>query len=138
MLKQRLEQLRRLNGEKHLNFISAMNYFMDNIANNIEWLRHEKIFSAFPQCDRLLLPVAAHYGESVKITSRLLFWVKSQQFICGAMEFSNHLFVVLYFFEDMSRGLAAASSFSTPMKFFRLLEINSEECREYNGRLLRR
>ncbi len=132
MLKQRLEWLRRLNGEKHLNFISAMKYFMDNIANHIEWLHHEKIFSAFPRCDQLILPVAAYYGEQMRITSRLFFWVKSQQFICGATEFSNHLFVVLYFFEDVCMGLAAASSFSTPMKFFRLLEINVEECREYN------
>ena len=106
-----------LNGEKHLNFISAMKYFVDNIASHIEWLRHEKIFSAFPRCDQLLLAVAVHYGEQVRIISRLFFWVKSQQFICGVTEFSNHLMVILYFFEDMCMGLAAASSFSTPMKF---------------------
>lgn len=122
MFKQRLEKLQWLSVGKNTNAIAAMTYFMENIASTVLFRRHEKFFGLSNPFCSLVMPIAQYYGQQVRVTSTLIYRLRAHDFVCGAAEFSNRLFAMLYFFEDEQVGIAAVSPLSAPMKFFKLLE----------------
>lgn len=128
MFKQRLERLRWLSTEKNISTITAMAYFFENVAASATLLQHEKFIGVLNPFYSLALPVAQYYGEQVAITSMLIFCLKTHHFLYGVAEFSNQLFAMLYFFEDVNVGVASVSPIAAPMEFFRL-DCLENKCR---------
>ena len=105
-------------------FADAMNYFFDHIADNRslcddgEPLQENTKFYV-----ELLKPVAQYFGidRESYISIMLLTKMNGAEFVHGSVCLSNGTNVVLYFFEDINVGIAAAITFNSPQcDYFRL------------------
>jgi hypothetical protein len=117
-----MKVLKELTVAEKASFAEAMNYFFDHIAENVSLRNDGELLKENSEFYKeLLKPVAQYFGKDVRVYLIFLVKMNDAEFIHGTASLSNGYNIALYFFRDISVGIAVATSFTTPhCDFFRL------------------